>query len=176
MSESTNDFGCFPMSTPDSCSLTLSVDNPASDIATTAAGGTTLPFIGEFCLNAACTTPYYTVTVPHERVWGWDYLIGLCTALGYDPISCGIFPAGSGGGLAFSSRDPPTSRPFRARIGIERECTRRLAGRSGQAFTGFPASHHARMGKAVVLRSTATPCRRTNLAIKSSTSGKARDT
>jgi subtilase family serine protease len=91
-----HDFGC----TPPVCSLTLSVDNPASDTAITAAGGTTLPATLEFCLNAACTPPFYTVTITSERVWGWDYLDGLCAALGADPISCGIFPAGSGGGVS----------------------------------------------------------------------------
>jgi subtilase family serine protease len=52
-----NDFGCSTESTP-SCSLTLSVDNPASDPAITAAGGTTLPGTQSYCLNSACTPPY----------------------------------------------------------------------------------------------------------------------
>jgi subtilase family serine protease len=38
--------------------------------------------------------------VPQESVWGWDYLAGLCKALGLDQVSCGIFPAGSGGGVS----------------------------------------------------------------------------
>ncbi len=98
-----NDFGC----SPPSCSLTLSVDNPASDPAITAAGGTTLAGTQEYCLNAACTPPYYTVNLPNERVWGWDYLDGLCAALGYpDPISCGIFPGGSGGGVSIIFEKP----------------------------------------------------------------------
>jgi kumamolisin len=92
-----NDFGCFP---PD-CSVTLTVDNPASDPAITAAGGTTLPGLQEFCLNAACTPPYFDVNIPRERVWGWDYLLGLCNAIGApDPISCEIFPGGGGGGVS----------------------------------------------------------------------------
>jgi kumamolisin len=98
-----NDFGC----SPPSCSLTLSVDNPASDPAITAAGGTTLAGAQEYCLNAACSPPYYTVNITNERVWGWDYLDGLCTALGYpDPISCGIFPGGSGGGVSIIFEKP----------------------------------------------------------------------
>jgi kumamolisin len=83
----------------DVCSNTLSVDYPASDTAITAAGGTTLPGLQEFCLNAACTPPL-DINIPHERVWGWDYLIPFCTALGYDPVSCGIFPGGGGGGVS----------------------------------------------------------------------------
>jgi kumamolisin len=74
----------------------LSVDYPGSDTAMTSAGGTTLPGMQSF------TTPTGTVTVnvPTERVWGWDYLEPLCTALGLDPVSCGIFPVGGGGGVS----------------------------------------------------------------------------
>jgi subtilase family serine protease len=104
--DANNDFGCSPESTP-SCSLTLSVDNPANDTAITAAGGTTLPGTQEYCLNSACTPPYYTISLSDERVWGWDYLDGLCKALGVpDPIACGIFPGGSGGGVSILSRRP----------------------------------------------------------------------
>jgi subtilase family serine protease len=76
-------------------SLALSVDYPASDPANTAAGGTTLAGTQIF------TNPPMSVTIPAERVWSWDYLVPLCNALGYpDPISCGIFPVGSGGGVS----------------------------------------------------------------------------
>jgi kumamolisin len=105
-----NDLGCFgPYSpaVPDSCSLTLSVDYPASDTLITAGGGTTLPGLQQYCLNAACTPPYYNIDIQHESVWGWDYLEGLCKALGVpNPISCGIFPAGSGGGVSVLSFEP----------------------------------------------------------------------
>jgi kumamolisin len=100
---SSGDFGAYdnyadcPMS--DVCSLTLSVDSPADDTAITAAGGTTLPGIQEFCVNASCTPPYI-IDIQHESVWGWDYLVGLCTVLGLDPVTCGIFPVGSGGGAS----------------------------------------------------------------------------
>ena len=67
------DLQCNPESTP-ACSTPLTVDNPASDTAITAAGGTTLPASFEFCLNDACTPPYFDITIPNERVWGWDYL------------------------------------------------------------------------------------------------------
>jgi kumamolisin len=95
------DLGCFfPPIQPDSCSLALSVNYPASDPAITAGGGTTLPGIQEYCLNSACTPPYYVIDIPHQRVWGWDYLEGLCEALGYTLQTCGIFPTGSGGGVS----------------------------------------------------------------------------
>ncbi|MGA9391791.1 MAG: S53 family peptidase [Candidatus Sulfotelmatobacter sp.] len=92
--------------TGDLCSNPLSVDYPASDTAITAGGGTTLPGLQEYCLNAACTPPFYDINIPHERVWGWDYLIGLCSALGYNPITCGIFPIGSGGGVSIVFEEP----------------------------------------------------------------------
>jgi kumamolisin len=88
------------------CNNTLSVDYPASDPAITAAGGTTLPGLQELCLNEACTAPYYDVNIPHERVWGWDYLIGYCNAIGFDPVDCGIFPGGGGGGVSSMFVEP----------------------------------------------------------------------
>jgi kumamolisin len=107
--EANDDLGCYgPYSpkNPTSCSLTLSAEYPASDPAITAAGGTTLPGVQEFCLNAACTSTY-SVDVPHQRVWGWDYLDGLCEALGTpNPITCGIFGAGSGGGVSVAFQEP----------------------------------------------------------------------
>jgi subtilase family serine protease len=97
------DLGCNPPYSPSvtfSCSATLSVDYPASDPLITAAGGTTLAGHQEYCLNAACSQPYLQVQTPQESVWGWDYLTPLCAKLGFDPIGCGIFPAGSGGGVS----------------------------------------------------------------------------
>jgi subtilase family serine protease len=104
-----NDLGCdgpYSPSDPNSCSLTLSVDYPASDTLMTAAGGTTLPGLEQYCLNSACTPPYYDVNIKHESVWGWDYLIGLCKDLGLTPIACGIFPAGGGGGVSIEYTVP----------------------------------------------------------------------
>jgi len=92
-----HDFGCFPTD----CSLTLSVDNPASDTAITAMGGTTLPGLQEYCLNSACTPPFFDINIAQEQVWGWDYLEPLCQQFGVpDPIACGIFPGGGGGGVS----------------------------------------------------------------------------
>jgi kumamolisin len=108
--EANHDFNCFgpySSSQPASCTDTLSVGYPGSDPAITAAGGTTLPGTLEFCLNSSCTETY-TVTIPHERVWGWDYLIGLCNAVGAPSlVACGIFPAGSGGGVSVYFYQPP---------------------------------------------------------------------
>jgi subtilase family serine protease len=107
--EINRDFGCigpFDKTQPFSCSLTLSVDYPASDPAITAVGGTTLPGTMEFCLNAACTPPFFAINIPQERVWGWDYLEPLCTALGFSFASCGIEFAGGGGGVSVAFQVP----------------------------------------------------------------------
>ena len=85
-----NNAGIAPV--PD-YSRTLSVDSPSSSPWITAAGGTTLP--GDQLYSGGVT-----INIPHERVWGWDYLTDLCASLGYDPVSCGIFPAGGGGGVS----------------------------------------------------------------------------
>jgi len=97
-----NDLGCFggySASNPFSCNTTLTVDNPASDSAITAAGGTTRPVVLGFCLTSSCP-PYYIVDVPQERVWGWDYFNGLCSTLMLTISECGFFPGGSGGGVS----------------------------------------------------------------------------
>lgn len=78
-------------------SKTLSVDDPAAQQFITAAGGTTLPGVQDYLLPSGKTL---AINVPTERAWGWDYLTPLCTALGLDPVSCGIFPAGGGGGVS----------------------------------------------------------------------------
>jgi len=76
----------------------VSVDHPAADPFVTAAGGTTLPGPQTYQISATQTL---TINVNQERAWGWDYLQPLCTALGDpDPVDCGIFPAGTGGGVS----------------------------------------------------------------------------
>ena len=84
-------------SMPPNFSLALSVDNPASDSYITAAGGTTLAGSQSYLLP----NETFTVNIPHERVWSWDYLEPLCADLDLDPIDCGIFPVGGGGGVSF---------------------------------------------------------------------------
>jgi subtilase family serine protease len=62
--------------------------------------------VQKYCVNDACTKTY-TVNIQHESVWGWDYLEGLCKALGYSSsVACGIFPAGSGGGVSVVFDEP----------------------------------------------------------------------
>jgi subtilase family serine protease len=75
----------------------LSADHPASDTFILAAGGTTLPGIQTFTLDDGSP---FSINIKKERGWSWDYLDGLCAALGFDPVSCGIFPVGSGGGVS----------------------------------------------------------------------------
>lgn len=84
---------------PPDYSLVLSVDYPASDPAMTAAGGTTLASTQSFTITGQ--TKPYVINIPHERVWGWDWLEPLCEKIGVpDPTACGIFPGGGGGGVS----------------------------------------------------------------------------
>jgi kumamolisin len=78
-------------------SKTLSVDDPAAQQFITVGGGTTLPGVQTYGLPSGSTL---SINVPTERAWGWDYLEPLCNALGLDPVTCGIFPAGGGGGVS----------------------------------------------------------------------------
>jgi kumamolisin len=129
-----NDLGCsgpYSPSQPDSCSLTLSVDYPASDPAITAGGGTTLAGTQKLCLNAACTHPYLDINIPQQRVWGWDWLKPWCNALGTpDPITCGIFPAGGGGGVSVVFEEPFYQRDL---SGIQRSQPHQVF-HAGQGF------------------------------------------
>jgi subtilase family serine protease len=100
----TGDAGAYDANNPEgyfflpAFSQTLSVDAPAAHPLITAAGGTTLAGTQTFTLGNGQT---YSVTIPTERAWSWDYLSGLCVALGVpDPVDCGIFPAGGGGGVS----------------------------------------------------------------------------
>jgi subtilase family serine protease len=88
----------FPPSWPvPKHSVVLSVDDPAAQQWVTAMGGTTLAGPQTYEITA---TQNLTINIPTERAWAWDYLIPLCTALGFDPISCGIYPTGGGGGVS----------------------------------------------------------------------------
>ena len=87
---------------PPDFSLTLSVDEPAASPYIVAAGGTTLP--GSQSYNTP--TGVFTVNIPNERVWSWDYLVPLCNALKLDIFTCGIFPVGGGGGVSVLSPKP----------------------------------------------------------------------
>jgi subtilase family serine protease len=85
------------------CSNTLSVDYPGSDPAITSAGGTTLP--GFQAYRVPINSPLY-IDVPQERVWGWDYLEPLCSALKLSLVNCGIYAVGGGGGVSILFPEP----------------------------------------------------------------------
>lgn len=85
----------------------LSVDDPAAQQFITAAGGTTLPGTLTFILQNGNT---YAVNIRQERAWAWDYLIPPCRVLGLDPVSCGIYPAGGGGGVSSFMPEPSYQR------------------------------------------------------------------
>lgn len=90
-----NDSGdVFPL--PD-FSLILAVDDPAAQPFITAAGGTTLPGPQVYDLPHGKTL---TINIDDEIAWSWDYLDPLCSKLHQDPVTCGIFPVGGGGGVS----------------------------------------------------------------------------
>jgi kumamolisin len=90
---------------PVSFNSVLSVDDPAMQRFITAAGGTTLPGLQVY--QGPTPNSRININVAQEQAWGWDYLEPLCSALQLDPISCGIFPIGSGGGVSIY-----VARPF----------------------------------------------------------------
>ncbi len=82
----------------------LSVDDPASQRYITAAGATTLPGTQTFVNSSG--VPIYSVDIAQEQAWGWDYLNGFCASIGFDPVACGIYPIGSGGGVSLYFERP----------------------------------------------------------------------
>ena len=163
--EANNDLGCFGpylSAQPYSCSLTLSVIYPASDTAITAAGGTTLAGTQEYCLNAACTRPYYVIDIPHERVWGWDYLEGYCRALGYSiPSRAESSPLEAAEALAFSLRNPRTRFPFLAFSAANPARFGKLARVSRQSLRSDSSTPYQRTIRAAISRtSRSTPIRK----------------
>jgi kumamolisin len=98
------DAGAYDANDPESIypvpqfNKTLSVDSPASQPFLTAGGGTTLPGLQTFGLPNGKT---FSLTIATEQAWGWDYLAGLCAALGTpNPVDCETFPGGGGGGVS----------------------------------------------------------------------------
>jgi len=94
---------------PPQFNLPLSVDYPASDPAITGAGGTTLPGPQVLTLPSGKSI---TIEIPHERVWGWDWLAPYCDAEGTPNLeTCEfmggqIFSGGDGGGVSVFFQRP----------------------------------------------------------------------
>jgi kumamolisin len=89
---------------PDTFNPVLSVDSPGAQRYMTSSGGTTLPGTQ---LYTGPTGGTISITVKEEQAWGWDYLAPLCNAFGQDPIACGTYSVGGGGGVSLY-----TERPF----------------------------------------------------------------
>src|ERR1700722_8060337 len=77
--------------------VALSVDDPAVQQWVTAMGGTTLPGPQTYAITSKKNL---TIDIQTEQAWGWDYLNPLCTALGFNPLTCGTYPGGGGGGVS----------------------------------------------------------------------------
>lgn len=106
----TGDNGAYDANSPSGVFLlpffskTLSVDAPASLPLITATGGTTLPGTQSTVLPNGQT---FTVNIPSEQAWSWNYLTPMCALQGTpDPVTCGIFPEGGGGGVSVFSPRP----------------------------------------------------------------------
>jgi kumamolisin len=82
----------------------LSVDTPADSPYLTSGGGTTLPWSGTLTGSGGTAT----VTVPAQRIWGWDYLWqGWATAEGISLTDAAeSLVAGGGGGFAVLEPTP----------------------------------------------------------------------
>ena len=89
----------YEIFTPPQFNNVLAVDDPGSQRFITSAGGTTLPGKQKFGGGLK-------VNITEEQAWGWDYLIPVCAGLGFDPVSCGIFPGGGGGGISVLNPRP----------------------------------------------------------------------
>jgi kumamolisin len=89
----------YEIFTPPDFNNIVAVDDPGSQRFITSAGGTTLPGKQKFGGGLK-------VNISHEQAWGWDYLIPICAAQGFDPVSCGIFPGGGGGGISVLNQRP----------------------------------------------------------------------
>ncbi len=106
---SSGDSGAYDAS-GDLGTTNLSVDSPGDSPYTTSAGGTTLPWSGVLTSTSSSATAQ--VTVPSERMWGWDYLwpaIAQITDVSLLAAAQGAI-AGDGGG--FSAVEPEPSYQY----------------------------------------------------------------
>lgn len=89
----------YDIFTPPDYNNIIAVDDPGSQRFMTSGGGTTLP--GRQRYGGGLN-----VNITEEQAWGWDYLIPICAAQGFDPVACGIFPGGGGGGVSVMAKRP----------------------------------------------------------------------
>lgn len=87
----------------------LSVDSPSDSPYTTAAGGTTLPYSADLGPSADGRIKHVIVTVPQQRMWGWDYLWRPIAELGGVDLLTAAESAIAGGGGGFSAIEPEPS-------------------------------------------------------------------
>lgn len=90
----------------------LSIDNPSDSPYITSAGGTTLPggqtyyvvdTSGNIVIGSNGQPETFTIPIPQERVWAWDYLVPYYASFGFpdqNSLASLLFPAGGGGGFS----------------------------------------------------------------------------
>lgn len=74
----------------------ISIGAPADSPYITSAGGTTLPGVQRYIVDGKP----FPVRVRSEQAWGWSYMNELCAAIGFDPLLCGTWGVGAGGGVS----------------------------------------------------------------------------
>jgi subtilase family serine protease len=88
---------------PESFNPVLSVDDPGMQRFMTSGGGTTLPGTQTF---TGPTGEPININVATEIAWSWTYLKPLCDAFDQDPVACGTFAVGTGGGVSIYVQRP----------------------------------------------------------------------
>jgi kumamolisin len=100
---SAGDAGAYDAS-EDLGSTNLSVDTPGDSPYITSSGGTTTPWTGT--LTNSADTVSFSVTVPKQRAWGWDYLWSPIAALTGESYATAATSDVVGGGGGFSTVEP----------------------------------------------------------------------
>jgi subtilase family serine protease len=117
----------------------VSVGGPASSPWITSAGGTTLPGVMVFTGPDGGPFP---IKIKKEQAWGWSYMTDLCAAYGADPVSCGIFPSGGGGGVSSFFKLPAYQKGL---PGIRvTEAGQSVIDGSGNDYVDLPAGYRGR--------------------------------
>lgn len=153
MFTATGDSGAYQLAEevdPTQYTTPLTVQSPADDPYIVGAGGTTLPYDMSFTLyygDTAVTGP--VISDPHEKVWGWDYLVNYATSNHLAPPPGGwharYFSVGSGGGVSVFWGEPLYQK-FTA--GIQRSVPNQsfnyIGGSTPQVILKLPANFAGR--------------------------------
>lgn len=122
----------------------LSVDFPADSPYVTATGATTLPGVQDY--------GSFSLSIPKERTWGWDYLWPYWQALGFpdEATAAENLPYGSGGGYSAIFPEPSYQRALLAHAYAAVPYLTPINRNSAWSFDPTPAVVHGqRSGRAL---------------------------